>query len=276
MSNIISFVKIEATGNDFVLFHASDLEQKERSAHLIRTICHRRFGIGADGVIILDETRMHYFNANGSVGEMCGNGLRAATRFAYATGRIKAGEMLLLQADDGAHRVLFDSEEKIDVEILNHQNGKDRIYGAADPAANVHYLKFLNTGVPHVVFEVSDGFDNLDVKKIGRTVRNDLTFAPEGTNVNFIQIVSSSSLRIRTYERGVEAETLSCGTGSVAAVLTALELDRVHGSNIQLETRGGILRVRIDKNELFLSGPAHISFSGQLDLDLMNRKNLVD
>ncbi len=266
MQQRIPFTKIEATGNDFIVFDASDLGKSYLSGALIRQLCHRRFGIGADGVIIMDHMQMHYFNADGSVGEMCGNGLRAATRFAFAMNWLKSGQEILLRTDDGMHRVVLKSEEYIQVEIRYHESEETIQFNAEPFDTCLSFSGFLNTGVPHVVLEVLGDLEKINVEKIGKKIRNHSTFAPEGTNVNFLKILSSSKMQLRTYERGVEAETLSCGTGSVASALTFFERSARSVEKVTVETRGGTLEVQRNKAGLFLSGPAHISFTGLVDL----------
>ena len=266
MSQPMVFTKIEATGNDFIVCDGAQFTNKALSEDVIRKLCHRRFGIGADGVIVLNHLRMHYFNADGSVGEMCGNGLRAATRFALEQGWIQPRQDILLQADDGAHRVRLHSEEQIMVEILHNQTERPISFAAEEIDSRLCFLNYMNTGVPHVVLEVSGDLETIDVEKIGKKIRNHSTFQPKGTNVNFLKRLSSSRIQIRTYERGVEAETLSCGTGSVASALTIFEDGSQRKQRLLVETRGGTLEVQKDKTGLFLSGPAHVSFSGLVDL----------
>ncbi len=268
----IPFSKIEATGNDFIVVDARDLNWAELQPIWIQKLCHRRFGIGADGVIVMNHLQMHYFNADGSVGEMCGNGLRAVTRFAFQHHWLEAGQAIQLRADDGLHRVVLHSEEAIQVEILIHED-KEKIFFDARPIdSRLTYLRFINTGVPHVVLDVSGSLENIDVEKIGKKIRNHSTFAPKGTNVNFLKRLSPSRIRIRTYERGVEAETLSCGTGSVASAITVFEQSPQSAQTLTVVTRGGTLEVERDKTGLFLSGPAHISFTGLVDLTKLDHQ----
>ncbi len=272
MQRGIPFTKIEATGNDFIVFDASDLEKGGLPGTLIQKLCHRRFGIGADGVIIMNQLQMRYFNADGSVGEMCGNGLRAATRFAFEKKRVKPGREIRLLADDGLHGVALESENYIQVEILFHESEEPVQFNAQVFDSRLSFLRFLNTGVPHVVLEVLGDLENIDVEKIGKKIRKHSTFAPKGTNVNFLKRLSSSKIQIRTYERGVEAETLSCGTGSVASALTLFERSARSEQRLTVETRGGTLEVQRNKAGLFLSGPAHISFTGQVDLAKLDQQ----
>jgi len=210
----IPFTKLVATGNDFVLIEAKRLGKASiNPVGLARNICDRKFGIGADGLLLLErskkaDVKMRIFNADGSEAEMCGNGARCVasyvgkTRLALET---RAGIILSEVRKDlvkikltQPHGIRFDIPIKI-----NNRGLK---------------VNFINTGVPHAVIFVS-GVDGIDVRTIGRLIRFHKRFAPAGTNVNFVEVLDSESLKIRTYERGVEDETLACGTGSVASAL---------------------------------------------------------
>ena len=261
MERLIPFTKIEAAGNDFIFVDTTD---EPVNAHLVKQLCTRHFSIGADGLILMDGLRMRYFNADGSEGSMCGNGLRAAVLFSYIKGKIPRRKFVRFEAKDGMHRVRMNTPNDISVEIIDH---RDSFFM---PALNGHLDKdftvmgFFNTGVPHVVLKVSADLRKTDVEGIGKKIRFDSTFEPEGTNVNFITVSDDSDIQIRTYERGVEKETLACGTGAVAAFLA---LEPKKGSPLTIQAKGGRLTVYRDKERLFLNGSARISFVGQAILE---------
>ncbi len=258
---ILSFQKYQGTGNDFVMI--DDRESAfPANPDLIARLCHRRFGIGADGLILLQNApdsdfRMVYFNADGGEGSMCGNGGRCTVRFAHDLGVV--GESARFVAVDGEHLASVCEEE-----IFLKMGDVNGIEAHAD-------FDFIDTGSPHVVAFVSD-LKEFDVFGTGRTIR----YAPEwvergGTNVNFAEIQPDGSLFVRTYERGVEDETYSCGTGVTACALAAHQR---HGlpDPVEIRTLGGPLRVsfeRVDEDSfqnIYLIGPAKRVFSGTVDL----------
>jgi len=243
----IQFTKYHGTGNDFIMLDSRKNDMTDRSADTIARMCDRHFGIGADGLIILEESegqdfRMSYFNADGKPGSMCGNGGRCATAFASEQGWIAQSGSF--EASDGLHSgsVLTDKRVKIslnDVEGVKHlalsASDYPSLSGLANPASC-----FLNTGSPHLVLFV-DQVDSVDVFTLGRKLRYDPQFTG-GTNVNFVER-TDEGIRVRTYERGVENETLSCGTGLTAAAIAAsLQWSQIDPP-IKVSTRGGELEV---------------------------------
>ena len=260
-SHPMTFAKYQGTGNDFILIddRAGTFPVADRA--LVAHLCHRRFGIGADGLILLQlhpdyDFRMVYFNADGAEGSMCGNGGRCTVRFAHDLGIFQTHTRFL--AIDGEHEATV-FEEHIDLKM-----------------SDVTHLDtypdycFLNTGSPHVV-KVVAGLDQFDVVAEGRNLRHDPAFAPGGTNVNFVEKTTDGHLAVRTYERGVEAETYSCGTGVTAAALIA---HRQHGlsSPVAIRTPGGNLRVTFTPQpdgsftDIHLIGPAQRVFGGNITL----------
>ncbi|GAB3884127.1 diaminopimelate epimerase [Spirosoma agri] len=257
----MTFFKYQGTGNDFVLiddragtFPASDQAYIER-------LCHRRFGIGADGLILLRndpayDFKMVYFNADGAEGSMCGNGGRCIVRFAHDLG-LFASETRFL-AVDGEHLAVV-RDGTISLKMSN-VTGIDNRDG----------LTFLNTGSPHVVRFVDD-LESLDVVAEGRAIRYSSTFQPAGTNVNFAQIVDDHTVFVRTYERGVEDETYSCGTGVTAVALVAHQQLHMPGP-IAIRTVGGNLRVSFRAQAdgsfegIHLIGPAQRVFEGAVTI----------
>ncbi|MCX5711364.1 MAG: diaminopimelate epimerase [Candidatus Omnitrophica bacterium] len=258
----INFTKMVASGNDFVVAVEPEL-RGFKLGPLAKTICDRRFGAGADGLLVLGKSkragvRMRIFNADGSEAEMCGNGARCAALFAKS--KIKSGiETIagIIEArvkNDYARIKLTDPKSiKLDIPIK--------------VGARIMKVNFLNTGVPHVVIFVQ-GLDKLNVGLIGRYIRRHRQFAPAGTNVNFIEVLGPNSIAIRTYERGVEDETLACGTGSAASAIV-FALKGAKGSPIKLKTKGGdVLKVYFDKcgdkfKNVWLEGKARKVYEGE-------------
>jgi len=234
----------------------------DQSPQLVSRLCDRHFGIGADGLIILESSekfdfRMKYFNSDGYPGSMCGNGGRCITYFARKSGWITSD--CTFEAADGAHRSSVLSDGRVKLE-LRDVKGIEKIKEG--------YL--LNTGSPHLVI-FTDAVEQLDVPGLGRQYRNDPRFE-DGTNVNFVER-TAGGITVRTFERGVEDETLSCGTGVTAAAI-ASSLDNVkHGSSVQVTTRGGNLEVSFSYdrgnqlvNGIYLTGPVTEVFNGEVDI----------
>ncbi len=259
---------MHGSGNDFILIdNRKRLILPEHAEEAAITMCRRGFGIGADGLILIEESgkahfRWRFLNADGSLADMCGNGGRCAARFAYIEG-IAPAEM---EFETGAGIIkaeVKDGEVKLQLPPP-HGLALDEELRLRDRTMTVH---FLNTGVPHTVIFVND-LESIPVFEIGRLIRHHRKFAPEGTNVNFAEVKDRSSIRIRTYERGVEDETLACGTGAVAsAVISALKADTA--SPIRVETWGGEdLKIYFniqgeEIKEVFLEGKAVLVFTGR-------------
>jgi diaminopimelate epimerase len=260
----ISFTKYQGTGNDFILIdNRARLFPAENQA-LIAHLCHRRFGIGADGLILLEpdesaDFRMVYFNADGRASSMCGNGGRCIVRFAHDLGLFESETRF--QAVDGEHLAVV-CEDEIFLKMSDVVTPIDRAG-----------LTFADTGSPHVVCFKTDHNDGplqtIDIVAEGRAIRYSEAFGPGGTNVNFVQVLDDNLLFVRTYERGVEDETYSCGTGVTAAALVA---HRQHGlpDPVFVQTPGGSLRVSFNAlpdgsfDNIYLIGPARRVFSGEV------------
>ena len=268
MSKLIDFAKIEATGNDFVFIDTIKNNFKEISTENIVKICDRHKGIGADGIVLIsynddESVKMKYYNADGSRGEMCGNGLRATVLFSNLLGKIKIKTWQNVIADDGEHDVYMDSTDAIQVEIKIKNPLED--ISAADIGLNGNFqvFGFINTGVPHLVLNTLSELDAIDVVKLGRDLRYHKHFQPAGTNVNFLKIIDENELQIRTYERGVENETLSCGTGIIASTIAYWTKSGNEHSDVTITASGGQLQVFYQNDKLFLKGPANVAFIGQ-------------
>lgn len=258
----IKFYKYQGVGNDFILIDNREKISNELTVQHIKKMCDRHFGIGADGLMLLNEKKgvdfeMIYFNADGNEGSMCGNGGRCIAQFASNMG-IKKNEYTF-SAIDGVHKAQVDLEKKVSLE-MNNVSG---VEFSLD-----HYV--LNTGSPHYVKFVSVA-DEVNVVAEGRKIRNSKAFAEKGINVNFVETLGDDHIYVRTYERGVEDETLSCGTGVTASALMAAHNE--NGFNhVDVKTKGGNLSVEFDKindsefKNIWLSGPATFVFSGEYEI----------
>ncbi len=255
------FYKYHGTGNDFILFdnrsNTIQFQQQE-----VALLCHRRFGIGADGLMLLEETegfdfKMVYYNSDGRESSMCGNGGRCIVAFAKKLGIAKSEVRFM--ATDGEHRARLENDQvhlKMN-DVMSIEIGEG------------YY--FLNTGSPHYVKYVKD-LHSFPVFAEGRSIRNNERFKAEGTNVNFIE-PKGKSLFVRTYERGVEDETYSCGTGvTAAALVAAISGKSTSPSSCAIETLGGALAVNFNRqsdqyfNNIWLNGPATFVYEGNIDL----------
>jgi diaminopimelate epimerase len=265
----ISFMKMSGSGNDFILIdHRKPFVPQERMKEIAQKVCQRRISVGADGLIFIERSenadfKWRFFNADGSEAEMCGNGGRCAARFAYLKGITGASltfETLagILSARVEGKRVKLEMTRphhlKLD-ETLSIE-GKEEI------------ISSLNTGVPHAVLFVEE-LEGVDVRRIGKAIRNHSHYAPKGTNANFAKIESPSRLAVRTYERGVEDETLACGTGTVASVLIAAFKGKVK-SPVSVKTMGGeILTVHFEiegeeVKKVFFEGDVRVIYEGEM------------
>ena len=275
MKNRIPFYKMHGGGNDFVLIdHRERFIPEAEQPGFARRVCHRRLGAGADGLILIEASltantanfRWRFYNADGSEPEMCGNGGRCAARFAVLTGIAPA----ILTFDTLAGVIKAEVKGRL-IKLLMAGVG-DFSLGQNIPLEGQTLLgHFMKVGVPHVAVPVQD-LEATPVTGWGRAVRFHPLFAPAGTNVNFIRVEGPQDLRIRTYERGVEGETLACGTGAVASALIAARLGQVI-SPVTVHTRGGeALTVYFTPQgeaftQVFLEGDALVVYQGELWVD---------
>lgn len=260
----VPFSKFQGNGNDFVIIDNRSF-QIEPDSKTIRRICDRHFGVGADGVILLQDMdgvdfEMLYYNSDGNIASMCGNGARCIAAFAKINDIV--GDKMNFMAYDGKH------EAKINKVIE-----KNKTYHVSVSMADVTEVEknnnfyFLDTGSPHYV-EFVDKVSEINVVTEGRKTRYSERFSPEGTNVNFVE-VSNDRIFVRTYERGVEDETLSCGTGVTAAAIAAfLETGK---KGFQIHSTGGEFQVDFNEqngafNAVWLSGPAELVFEGEIEV----------
>lgn len=269
----IAFWKMNGAGNDFIVIdHRKPLIPVEQMAEFARLVCRRKFSVGADGLFLLEPSqvadfRWRFFNADGSEAEMCGNGARCVARFAYMNG-LAAARMRFETLAGIIDASVADTQVTIRMPAP-HSLQLDVEVEAAGQGWTVHSV---NTGVPHLVVFVDD-LDRVDVDALGRTFRYHARFAPAGTNVNFVAR-DKERLAIRTYERGVEAETMACGTGATAAAVVAVARG-LAASPVQLTTRGGVpLRVQFSgdgppADHVLLRGPAHVVYRGELTVEAL-------
>jgi len=262
----IPFSKYHGTGNDFILIDQSVHNYIKLDQHeLIQFICDRRFGIGGDGLIILKKKEgydfeMVYYNADGYQSSMCGNGGRCIVAFAKKIGVISNKTSFL--AIDGAHDATIDEDGIVSLKMIDVKEIQKR---------EEHFE--INTGSPHYVTFVED-VDDINVVENGQAIRYSKPFRKHGINVNFVE-KKDDKIVVLTYERGVEGETFSCGTGVTAAAIASCAKEDKEKNSVNIQTRGGALNVRFNKTvegyeNIWLSGPATMVFEGQFDINSMS------
>lgn len=258
----VAFFKYQGTGNDFVILENRDNKYDGLTPSQVKRICDRRFGVGSDGLMLLNkhpelDFEMKYFNADGNESSMCGNGGRCLVQFAKDQGMFKSTYRFM--AVDGTHEADIDMQNKVrlkmkDVDKVDYHNS----------------YAILNTGSPHFV-KFAEDVANIDVAETGHDIRYSKTFAAEGINVNFVETTNEDSIFVRTYERGVEDETLSCGTGVTASALMNAHNEK--GFNrVEVRTPGGHLSVEFNKiddehfDNIWLCGPAEFVYKGEIEI----------
>lgn len=271
METRIPITKFSGSGNDFIIIdNRQGVVDESRLSEFIRGVCRRKLSVGADGLILIEASdsvdfRWRFYNSDGGRAEMCGNGARCAARYAYLNGI--AGEKMKFETDVGL----------VEAEILDRRvrirmtdPGPIQMNQDIEIEGTTYRFHYVNTGVPHVVVPVED-IEAVDVAKLGRHLRFHDRFQPDGTNANFVK-TEGGRIVIRTYERGVEEETLACGTGAVAAALTAGR-DQGLASPIALLTRSGetltiYFRPRDDGfQNVRLEGDARLIYTGSLSAE---------
>lgn len=257
----LQFYKYQGTGNDFIMIDNRTLSFPKNNVNLINKLCDRRFGIGADGLILLEPSKdldftMVYYNADGNEGSMCGNGGRCLVAFAKQLKVIE--NKTTFDAVDGLHFATIENKivsiKMIDIDHIEITNSHS----------------FLNTGSPHHI-RFCDNLKDLNVKEVGAEIRYGSPYFETGTNVNFAEQVSENTFKVRTYERGVEDETLACGTGVTAVAIAAHKTKKTDNNKIMLEVLGGNLEVSFDNEgdlytNVFLKGPAEFVFEGKITI----------
>ncbi len=272
------FWKMHGLGNDYIVVDNRDNDINSRQAsNLAKHLCERRFSIGADGLLLLSESKsadakMRIFNADGSEAEMCGNGIRCFAKYCFETGIVKKEEFYV-ETLSGVKLVMLTVKGNV-VEAVKVDMGKPNWERNSLPMVGegtcvnenfevdeeVFKVTCLSIGNPHCVIFV-DNVDNFPVEEIGSIIENNKVF-PKRTNVDFVQVLSTSQLKIRVWERGC-GETFACGTGTCASVAAANRLGKV-GDKVTVHLIGGCLKVEVDAGKLFLSGEAKKVFEGTL------------
>ncbi len=258
----ITFYKYQGTGNDFVMIDNRSLTFPKNNTKLIHFLCDRKFGVGADGLILLEnhdtyDFKMMYYNADGNESSMCGNGGRCLVAFAKKLGIIT--EKAQFEAVDGYHFATIDASNKVSLQMQNVTSIQE---------SQNH--SFLNTGSPHHVTMIND-LKHFNVKEEGAKIRYSNLYGEKGSNVNFVNQIDVNKFAIRTYERGVEDETLSCGTGATAVAIAMFKKGVTQSKKIFIAVEGGDLEVNfdVDKNlfsNVFLIGPATFVFSATIKI----------
>lgn len=258
----VHFYKYQGTGNDFVILDNRHGLYNDLTHTQVHFLCDRRFGIGADGLMLLNlanglDFKMVYFNADGKESTMCGNGGRCLVKFAYHHNIIRTTYHFI--AIDGEHEAEIDDHGLVRLKMQDVSQMEEH-----------HGDIVLDTGSPHYVKDVNNLVD-FDVFEKGREIRNHAEFLPGGINVNFVEQLSEDEIMVRTYERGVEDETLSCGTGVTASALVHYH-NEFGFNDVRVSTRGGRLSVEFERNpdgsysNIWLCGPAEKVFEGEIDL----------
>jgi diaminopimelate epimerase len=258
----LTFFKYQGAGNDFVMIDNRARVFNGIERELFEQLCHRRFGIGADGLILLQEKEgfdfeMKYYNADGRESTMCGNGGRCVVMFAKQLGIIEVNASFL--AIDGPHQAIVLENGNVSLQM-----------GDVSSIGRDSDAYVLNTGSPHYVQQVNDA-KGVDVYSKGKAIRNSTSYATEGINVNFVEIIGDGQLKVRTYERGVEDETYACGTGVTASAIAASQMQGLPNGDYEysIETLGGPLAVKYTfengtASNIWLTGPAVKVFDGTM------------
>ncbi len=271
MAVMVEFTKMSGAGNDFVLFDNTAQRLKLRPEQIVR-LCDRNRGIGADGIILLCPPRStkadwawEFYNSDGSIGEMCGNGARCFAR--YVQKRTGRQNDFSFETGAGIITARFRGE-RVTVNLTPPQDLRlNEVLQLSIGSETVHSV---NTGVPHAVLFVPDA-DKAMVQQLGPEIRRHPRFAPKGTNVNFVQVLGNNEIRVRTFERGVEGETLACGTGVTASALISAAVHQF-SSPVQVKVKSGdLLEVSFDRDHgsfsnVRLTGPAEFVFEGRIDI----------
>jgi diaminopimelate epimerase len=271
----IRFYKMTGTGNDFILIdNRNGILDADRCQDLVRRACRHKLSVGADGMIFIEKDpevdfKWRFFNADASEAEMCGNGARCAARFAYLTGIVTKPRMAFRTLAGIIKADILGSRIKVQMTPPHSLRLNLRIEAEGCPFD----LDFINTGVPHAISYTTDesALELADVQRWGHAIRFHVDFQPAGTNVNFVDVRDAHQISIRTYERGVEGETLACGTGAIASTLVSAARNLVQ-SPVEVKTRSGeFLTIHFNRHpyelqfkEVFLEGEARVVYEADL------------
>jgi diaminopimelate epimerase len=258
----IEFYKYQGTGNDFVMIDNRQGIFPKDNIELIAHLCDRRFGIGGDGLILLEndpetDFKMVYYNSDGNQSSMCGNGGRCLVAFAKKLNVIEDNTTFI--ATDGLHHASVGSNGIVSLQMIDVEDVK----------ITPEYV-FMNTGSPHHIQLVED-LEHYNVKENGASIRYGELYGKQGSNINFVKKIDETTFSLRTYERGVEDETLACGTGATAVAIAMNALGETKANSIDLNVEGGKLVVSFDKKDghftnVFLKGPAEFVFKGTIEI----------
>ena len=258
----LEFYKYQGTGNDFVMIDNRSNSFPKENTQLVAHLCDRRFGIGADGLILLDtdattDFRMVYYNSDGNLSSMCGNGGRCLVAFAKKLNVIQNETTFM--ATDGLHYATVGADGIVSLQMIDVAEIK-----------NTPDYSFLNTGSPHHVQLVTD-LEHYNVKENGAAIRYGDLYGQQGSNINFVKKIDDATFSLRTYERGVEDETLACGTGATAVAIAMNATGQTDLNTIHLNVEGGKLAVSFDIEDgkytnVFLKGPAEFVFKGTIQI----------
>jgi diaminopimelate epimerase len=272
-SRRIRFYKMTGTGNDFIMIdNRKGLIDSDHCQEFVRRACRRKLSVGADGMILIEndpevDFKWRFFNADASEAEMCGNGSRCAARFAYLTGIVKKTEMAFRTLAGIIRAELRGSRVKVQITTPHGL----RLGMKLETDGRLFGLDFINTGVPHAACFMSSEqeLQAVEIQQWGRAIRFHEAFQPAGTNVNFAHVLDRRHMSVRTYERGVEGETLACGTGAIASVLLSAARSEVD-SPVEVKTRGGeflsiyFSRRQEEFRDVFLEGEARVAYEADL------------
>lgn len=273
----VAFTKMSGAGNDFIIIdHRTPLIPVGEQSEFAKRVCRRMFSVGADGLILIENSdtadfRWRFYNGDGSVAEMCGNGARCAARFAFASGI--AGSSMSFETLAGIIEAEVKEDDTVRLRMTPPHDFRTGLSVVLD--GQERSLSFVNSGVPHAVLFFDEGEEIL-VREWGKVVRFHPLFQPAGTNVNFVQKIGENTIRVRTYERGVEDETMACGTGAVASALFAA-LSGLAVSPVAVVSSGGErLTILFDLEQgvlgaenVYLQGPARIIYEGKLTAEAL-------
>lgn len=258
----IQFYKYQGTGNDFVMIDNRSGFFPKGSVRLVARLCDRRFGIGADGLILLEnddatDFRMVYYNSDGNLSSMCGNGGRCLVAFAKDLNIIQSSCTFI--ATDGLHHASVATDGIVSLQMIDVSSIKKE-----------NDYTFMNTGSPHHV-QMVDDLEHYNVKENGAALRYGALYGAAGSNINFVKKINEDTFSLRTYERGVEDETLACGTGATAVAIAMNATGQTNATSVKLNVEGGKLEVSFDKNKdlftnVFLIGPAEFVFKGAIEI----------